>query len=139
FRNNRLGDALELSPELKWNVDAHLQIQARHVYRTLDADAAEVFTANLTDLRLSYQFSVRSFLRLALIYSDIRQNPLNNIGDVTARSKSLGSQLLYSYKLNPQTLFFAGYSDNAFSDDEVQDLTRAERSVFMKFSYAWML
>jgi len=139
FRNNRLGDGLELAPELKWNVDAHLQIQARHIYRTLDADAAEVFTANLTDLRLSYQFSVRSFLRLALIYSDITQNPFNNSGEVTARSKTLGSQLLYSYKLNPQTLFFAGYSDNAFSDDEVQDLTRAERSVFMKFSYAWML
>ncbi len=139
FRNNRLGDALELSPELKWNVDAHLQLQARHIYRTLDADSKEVFTANLTDLRLSYQFSVRSFIRLALIYSDIRQNPLNNSGDVTARSKNLGSQLLYSYKLNPQTLFFAGYSDNAIRDDEVQDLTRAERSVFMKFSYAWML
>jgi len=139
FRNNRLGDGLELSPELKWNVDAHMQIQARHIYRTLDANSAEVFTANLTDLRLSYQFSVRSFLRLALIYSDIVQNPLNNTGEVTARSKTLGSQLLYSYKLNPQTLFFAGYSDNAFSDDEVQDLTRAERSVFMKFSYAWML
>lgn len=139
FRNNRLGDGLELAPELKWNVDAHMQLQARHIYRTLDADSAEVFTANLTDLRLSYQFSVRSFLRLALIYSDIAQNPLNNTGNVNARSKTLGSQLLYSYKLNPQTLFFAGYSDNAFSDDEVQDLTRAERSVFMKFSYAWML
>lgn len=139
FRNNRLGDGLEISPELKWNVNAHMQIQARHIYRTLDAAAAEVFTANLTDLRLSYQFSVRSFLRLALIYSDIQQNPFNNLGTVTARSKTLGSQLLYSYKINPQTLFFAGYSDNAFSDDEVQDLTRAERSVFMKFSYAWML
>lgn len=139
FRNNRIGDGFEFSPELKWNVGAHLQIQARHIYRTLDADSAEVFTANLTDLRLSYQFSVRSFLRLALIYSDTKQNPSNNISEVTARSTTLGSQLLYSYKLNPQTLFFAGYSDNAFSDDEVQDLTRAERSVFLKFSYAWML
>ena len=139
FRNNRLGDGLELAPELRWNVDAHMQVQARHTYRTLDAMGAEVFTANLTDLRLSYQFSVRSFLRLALIYSDISRNPLNNTGTVVARDKTLGSQLLYSYKLNPQTLFFAGYSDNAFSDDEVDDLTRDQRSVFLKFSYAWML
>lgn len=139
FRNNRLGDGLELSPELKWHVNPHLQVHARHIYRTLDADAAEVFTANLTDLRISYQFSVRSFVRLALIYSDIVQNPTNNIGVVTQRSKTLGSQLLYSYKLNPQTLFFAGYSDNAFSNDEIQDLSRAQRAVFLKFSYAWML
>ena len=117
----------------------HAQVALRHTYRTLDADDAEVFTANLTDLRLSYQFSVRSFVRLALIYSDIRQNPANNLGPVTEQSEDLGMQLLYSYKLNPQTLFFAGYSDHAYSDDEIQQLTRDDRSVFLKFSYAWML
>ncbi|MDZ7870197.1 MAG: DUF5916 domain-containing protein [Rheinheimera sp.] len=139
FRNNRLGEGLEIAPEIRWNANIHAQVALRHTYRTLDADNAEVFTANLTDLRLSYQFSVRSFVRLALIYSDITQNPLNNQGPVTEREKNLGTQLLYSYKLNPQTLFFAGYSDHAYSDDEIQQLTRDDRSVFLKFSYAWML
>ena len=139
FRNNRMGHGLQLSPELRWNADVHTQFTVRHTYRTLDAESAKVFTANLTDLRLSYQFSVQSFVRIALIYSDIKQNPANNIGQVTPHSKALGSQLLYSYKLNPQTLFFAGYSDNAFADDEVNSLTRDQRSVFVKFSYAWML
>ncbi len=139
FRNNRLGDGLEIAPEIRWNANMHAQVALRHTYRTLDADDAEVFTANLTDLRLSYQFSVRSFVRLALIYSDIRQNPANNFGPVTEQSEDLGMQLLYSYKLNPQTLFFAGYSDHAYSDDEIQQLTRDDRSVFLKFSYAWML
>jgi hypothetical protein len=139
FRNNRLGEGLEIAPEIRWNANIHAQVALRHTYRTLDADHAEVFTANLTDLRLSYQFSVRSFVRLALIYSDITQNPLNNQGVVTEREKNLGTQLLYSYKLNPQTLFFAGYSDHAYSDDEIQQLTRDDRSVFLKFSYAWML
>jgi len=139
FRNNRLGDGLNLAPELRWNVDAHAQLAMRHTYRTLDANQAEVFTANLTDLRLSYQFSVRSFLRLALIYSNVRYNQANNLLTVPAKERSLGSQLLYSYKLNPQTLFFAGYSDRAFSDDEMQQLTRDDRSIFLKFSYAWMM
>lgn len=139
FRNNRLGDGLEIAPEIRWNANMHAQVALRHTYRTLDADDAEVFTANLTDLRLSYQFSVRSFVRLALIYSDIRQNPANNLGPVTEQSEDLGMQLLYSYKLNPQTLFFAGYSDHAYSDDDIQQLTRDDRSVFLKFSYAWML
>lgn len=139
FRNNRLGDGLNLSPELRWNANVHAQLALRHTYRTLDAQGAEVFTANLTDLRLSYQFSVRSFVRLALIYSNIRQNPLNNQGIVTEKERSLGTQLLYSYKLNPQTLVFAGYSDHAFSDDDIQQLTRDDRTVFLKFSYAWML
>jgi hypothetical protein len=139
YRNNRLGDLLQLSPEVSWNASTHLQIEARHTYRYLEADGAEVFTANLTDLRFSYQFSVRSLLRLTLIYSDIVQNPLNNPGLTQQLERSLGSQLLYSYKLNPQTLFFAGYSDNAYQDDELTSLERDQRSVFMKFSYAWLL
>lgn len=139
FRNNRLGEGLNLAPEVRFNADIHTQLALRHTYRTLDAAGAPVFTANLTDLRLSYQFSVRSFLRLALIYSNIRQNPLNNRGEVSAKERTLGSQLLYSYKLNPQTLVFAGYSDQAFSDDDITSLQRDQRTVFLKFSYAWML
>ena len=139
FRNNRIGNGLELAPELKWNMDEHFQVHARHVYRSVDADSAKVFSANLTDLRLSYQFSIRSYLRLSLIYSNIKQNPFNNNGEVVQSSKTLGSQLLYSYKINPQTLLFAGYSDNALINDEVQDLTALERSIFIKISYAWML
>lgn len=139
YRNNRLGDLLQVSPEVSWNASTHLQIEARHTYRYLEADGADVFTANLTDLRFSYQFSVRSLLRLTLIYSDIEQNPLNNPGLEQQLERSLGSQLLYSYKLNPQTLFFAGYSDNAYQDDELTSLERDQRSVFMKFSYAWLL
>ena len=139
YRNNRLGELLQVTPEFIWNASTHLQIEARHTYRYLEADGAEVFTANLTDLRFSYQFSVRSLLRLTLIYNDIQQNPLNNPGLSQQLERSLGSQLLYSYKLNPQTLFFAGYSDNAYQDDELTSLERDQRSVFMKFSYAWLL
>jgi hypothetical protein len=51
---------------------------------------------------------------------------------------TIGTQLLYSYKLNPQTVLFVGYSDNAREDDEVLDLTRTDRTVFAKLSYAWM-
>jgi hypothetical protein len=45
---------------------------------------------------------------------------------------------LYSYKLNPLTKFFVGYSDSASQDDVLTSLTKNERSVFMKFSYAWL-
>ncbi|HEY0894456.1 MAG TPA: hypothetical protein VGE32_15455, partial [Cellvibrio sp.] len=139
FRNNRIGRGKEIAPEINWNINRHLLLEASHTYRTLDADDAQVFTANLTDVRFSYQFSVRSFLRLTLIYADIEYNPDNNIDPVDARERTLGTQLLYSYKINPQTLFFAGYSDNAYSDDEVEQLTRDQRSLFLKLSYAWML
>jgi hypothetical protein len=58
--------------------------------------------------------------------------------EVDAHSQELGTQLLYSYKINPLTKFFVGYSDVAMQDDTLTDLTRSEQSIFMKFSYAWL-
>ena len=49
----------------------------------------------------------------------------------------LGTQLLYSYKLNPQTVFFAGYSDNRLEDGTTGLLEPTGRTVFLKLSYAW--
>ena len=97
-----------------------------------------MFTANLLDTRFTYQFSVRSFLRLTMIYSDITRNPDNYLDTVDRNNRSIATQLLYSYKINPQTLFFVGYSDSAFSDDDLRHLTRDNRTLFMKFSYAWL-
>ena len=41
-------------------------------------------------------------------------------------------------KLNPQTVLYVGYSDNSLDDDRLLGLTRANRTLFAKFSYAWL-
>lgn len=139
FANNRLGKVTFIRPSFVYNPNKHLTIKSTYTHKNIDADGAEVFTARLLDTRFTYQFSVRSFVRLALIYSDIDRNPDNYLfKSVDRNRRSLATQLLYSYKINPQTLFFLGYSDNAFSNDVVDDMTRDNRTVFMKFSYAWL-
>lgn len=139
FANNRLGEVLFLRPGFTYNPNKHLTIKSTYTHKRLEAEGAEVFTAKLLDTRFTYQFSVRSFIRLALIYSDIDRNQSNYINrTVHSNRRSLATQLLYSYKLNPQTLFFVGYSDNAFANDNIDDLTRDSKTVFMKFSYAWL-
>jgi hypothetical protein len=45
--------------------------------------------------------------------------------------------LLYSYKLNPQTVLFAGYSDNSIEDISTRELEKTGRTLFFKLSYAW--
>jgi hypothetical protein len=55
-----------------------------------------------------------------------------------ARSDSRATQLLYSYQLNPQTVFYAGYSNNEIQDDQLTELTETGRTFFLKFSYAWI-
>lgn len=144
FTNNRLGKITNIRPIINWSIGKHLQLKLRHTYRNLDVDGQQVFTANLSDFRVTYQFDQRQFLRLILLYSDIERNLENytlapdELADLDAQSRSLGSQLLYSYKINPLTKFFVGYSDSAYQDDQLDTMTKNEQSIFMKFSYAWL-
>lgn len=138
YDNNRLGKLSLVRPSINWNLGKSLQFKLRHTYQNLDVDSQQLFTANLSDFRATYQFDRRQFLRLIVVYSDIERNQQNYTFDVDASSKGLGSQLLYSYKINPLTKFFVGYSDSAYQDDVLSSLTKNQRSVFMKFSYAWL-
>ncbi|MCF6435080.1 DUF5916 domain-containing protein [Pseudoalteromonas sp. MMG022] len=137
--NNRVGKMYFARPVINLNLGKHFEVNFRHSYETLDADDAKVYTANLTDARLTYQFNINSYLRIAVIYTDIDRNTSNYIDEVDANYKGLSTQLLYSYKLNPQTVFFAGYADNGYQDDDLSRLTKDEKTFFAKFSYAWLM
>jgi hypothetical protein len=100
-------------------------------------EGEQIFDALLADARLTWQFNLRSFLRLTMQYQDIERNPDLYLEEEDAREQEIGRQLLYSYKLNPQTVFFLGYSDNHINDDSLDDLTISDRSWFMKIGYAW--
>lgn len=54
-----------------------------------------------------------------------------------ARTHGLATQVVYSYKVNPRTAFYAGLSWGGFSDDRQPDFFDNSRSLFLKYSYAW--
>ncbi|MFT4939411.1 MAG: hypothetical protein ACI88A_002453 [Paraglaciecola sp.] len=139
FDNNRMGKLTHIRPIINWSIGKHLQLRLRQTYSNLDVAGEQLFTANLTDFRTTYQFDQRQLLRLILVYSDIERNQDNYTFDVDAQNRSLGAQLLYSYKINPLTKFFVGYSDSAYEDDSLSALTKNQRSIFMKLSYAWLI
>jgi hypothetical protein len=61
---------------------------------------------------------------------------------VEPEDEELFTQLLFSYKLNPQTVLFLGYSDNSFGatlEERTIGLTRADRTLFFKVGYALVL
>ncbi len=139
FNNSRLGEELRIAPTVEWNLNQHLLLRLQHTFSNLDTPSGEkIFDAQLTDFRLTWQFNIRSFLRLTIQRQRVERNlALFDDPNTDARSLSIGSQLLYSYKLNPQTVFFLGYSDNHREDDDLLSLTQTDRSLFMKLSYAW--
>ena len=138
FSNSRLGDQLRIEPFVDWNINRHLFMKLESALVKLDTKAGEqIFDASVHDVRLTWQFSRRSFLRLTTQFRDVNRNPDVYIDEVDAESKRVGRQLLYSYKLNPQTVFFLGYSDNHVDDDDLRGLEETDRTWFMKVGYAW--
>ncbi|WP_395374644.1 DUF5916 domain-containing protein [Marinicella sp. W31] len=139
FSNSLLGDRVNSFFYVEANMGKHLSVDAEHSFTRLKRDGGDVFLANQTDVRLSYQFNIRQRLRLALIRTNIQRDLVlyEDPEDVNASDESISTQLIYSYKVNPRTLLFLGYSDFGLNNDDVDSFTRTNKTLFAKFSYAF--
>ena len=65
-------------------------------------------------------------------------------------SRTIDTQLIYSYKINPRTALYAGYADNYFGGDvesmfstpgnadyDYFPVFQSNRALFVKIGYAW--
>jgi len=138
FSESKLADNFRFEPFVSYDFNEHLNIRLNHTYSNLESNQGRDLVANLTDARIKYQFSTRSFLRFVLQRQDVDVTDLDplNLGE-SSRDKSLNKQLLYSYKLNPRTVFFLGYSDLADNDNPRNDLQVQQRGLFMKLGYVF--
>ena len=141
FTNSRLAEQVLLGPWIGWNATRHLRINMEYTTEQLDSAATgeRIYDANVMDLRFTWQFSARAFLRLTQQQRQTDRNlAMYTDPNTDARSDSRATQLLYSYQLNPQTVFYAGYSNSEMQDDQLTELTETGRTFFLKFSYAWI-
>jgi hypothetical protein len=141
FVNARQTDFLLLQPNLDFRLGRHVSGLLNHTYQTFDFKGRRFLDANLTQTTLRYHLNVRAFFRAILQYRDVqRVIPLYEPelqGLIEPEEDDLLTQLLFSYKLNPQTVLLVGYSD--FSEGREQiDLTQTERTFFLKVGYAWL-
>ncbi|MDJ0911791.1 MAG: DUF5916 domain-containing protein [Woeseiaceae bacterium] len=138
FANSRLADEVRFEPFVNWNVNRNLFARLDATLVSLETqDGEKIFDAELYDVRLTWQFNVRSFLRFTTQIQDVSRNPAVYTDTVDAVDRGVGRQLLFSYKVNPQTVFFLGYSDSLIEDDTITSLETTDRTWFMKIGYAW--
>ncbi len=137
FANTQLGEISLFEPYINWQMGKHFNLRISATHQSLDVPGGELFTAKLYDTRLAYQFNIRSRLSLTLQTTDIDREPLLYFDAVDRNSKSFGTQLLYSYKINPLSLVYLGYSDNAIDNDNLDSLEKTDKTIFAKFSYMW--
>jgi hypothetical protein len=140
-RNGRGVDFTWIRPELELRLGARTHLRLSHALQRLTLAGEDVLRAQATDLRATYNFSTRSFLRATLVHRSTHYDEATNPADIAGKERRLFGQLLYAYKIDPRTVLYAGYSEDrddlarALSADDA--LAPSGRSLFLKLGYAW--
>ena len=138
YDNVRPGKRFRLDPSASFNLGRHLKLTLGHSLNRLTVEGGRLFSARLSQAQLLYQFSPRAFFRGILNFMDVTRDARLYFDAVEAREKTLFTQLLFSYKINPRTVLFLGYTDDSLGSDAFA-LTRANRTFFAKVGYALVL
>jgi len=132
------GKLLYGGPGFAVDIGRHLQFFADHTYERLDVRGEKLYEANLIQSRLAYQMNIRMMARAIWHFTDVTTHPRQYAYPVDARSTELFTQLLLSYKVNPQTVFYLGYSEERVGAGS-RRLHLDGRTFFGKVGYAWLL
>ena len=138
YSHARAGKRWIAEPYVRLNLGRHLYLRLDHLMERLTVEGGRLYLANASDLIVRYQFNVRTFVRAIIQFSDIRRDADLYAFEVDPQSRNLFTQLLFSYKINPQTVLFLGYSDNHFGTQDF-GLAQTDRTFFVKIGYAWVL
>jgi hypothetical protein len=136
YSNARKANQLLLVPFAEASVGRHINFNISHTLQRMDFEGDKIFTANLLQMRFVYNFSTQIFVRAIVQFLHVSRNPALYFFPVLPRTQTFFTQLLFSYKLNPQTVLFVGYSDN-YSGMTGLDITQTDRTFFVKVGYAW--
>jgi hypothetical protein len=138
YANGRLAHSFFISPGIECSFGEHWSMKLSHILERLSCEGQRIYTANLLQAQLVYNFNIRTFVRAIAQYTDIRRSTAMYQSPVDPETKVLFTQFLFSYKLNPQTVLFLGYSDNHYGLYGL-DISRADRTFFLKIGYALVL
>ncbi|MBL8143164.1 MAG: carbohydrate binding family 9 domain-containing protein [Acidobacteria bacterium] len=136
--NGRQANVVRFTPEVEFSLARRVNGSLSHNFQRLTVDAGRLFTANLSEARVLYHFDRRTFLRTIVQYTHVDRDVRHYTFAIAPESSRLFTQVLFSFKLNPQTVLLAGYSDNHAGARGI-DLTQTNRTFFMKLGYAWVL
>jgi hypothetical protein len=139
FANGRAATSVvQIEPEFEYRPVPRVSLSLQHNLDQLSVDGGRLYRANLTQGKVLFHLNVHTFVRAILQYTDISRNATLYSFPIESRTRRMFSQYLFSYKFNPQTVLFLGYSDTAAGSAQV-DLHRLDRTFFVKLGYAWVL
>jgi hypothetical protein len=128
------GEMVDGNPDVEPGITAHWGITPNLILTgAINPDFSQV-EADAAQLDVNTQF--------ALFYPEKRPFFLEGANIFATRFNAIYSRNIadpnWGIKLNPQTVFFLGYSDSYMGEEQVE-LTQQNRTLFLKIGYAWLL
>jgi hypothetical protein len=140
FANARPATGISLNLEAHFQPTDHLAIAVLHNSRSLHVDLAgrssRLFQERVSRVNTTYTFTSRMFVRLIGQYVTTRRAPALYLARVGARDGTFSGSALFAYKLNWQSVLFAGYGDDRALAD-TRRLQPLDRQFFIKISHAF--
>lgn len=139
FTNERQANELIIHPGFNLNLGKNLNIELDPNFKQLSHDGQRVFSTFLLGTQFVYHFNKEVFLRATTRYRYVDRNlgTFDQPSRFESSSEEFYYQLLFSYKLNPQSKLFLGYSSGYDSINE-RPLSIQRRTGFLKMGYAWV-
>jgi len=138
YANSRPGDFVFVEAGGWYRIGRHFSIDPRYTRERMEVDEGWLYTSSIGQLETSWQFNPKCFIRVILQHVDNHFNTELYRDDREEESERLFTQFLFSYKLNPRTVLFIGYSDSSKATQDY-GLTQQDRTIFAKIGYAWVL
>jgi hypothetical protein len=141
FANGREAKGTTLAGGLSLRPSEHLELRSDVSRRWLDIDegglSGRLFTARVERLRATYAFDARSFVRLVGQHVRTDRDLALYTFATEPKEAFFDFSALFAYKLNWQTVLYAGYGNNQSAYATTDGFVQGPRGAFMKVSYAW--
>jgi hypothetical protein len=142
FANARRGTGVTLIGSMTVLPCAHLELKNDASGRRVNVNDASgqstrLFDAGVERLRATWMFNARSYVRLIGQYIVTTRDTTLYAPGTSRKDALFTSSALFAYKLNWQTVLFAGYGDDRTYEDLENRLAHSGRHAFLKVSYAW--
>jgi hypothetical protein len=141
FANAREGRGATLVAAVQLRPSDRLLLTGTASRRWLNVSAdgrnGRLFLAEIERVRATWMFNGRSFVRLIGQYVQTKRDVSLYGFAVEPKDATLSGSVLLAYKLNWQTVLYAGFGDDRTWLDPTGKLERSGQQAFAKVSYAW--
>lgn len=134
----RKGGLVSIAPSFSLTPGSHFEAQLVGNFERLNVTGGRLYTADLYDIRLAWHFNARLFVRAIAQEQNIRRNVALYPAGTSSQSRTVASQWLVGYVINPFTALYAGYSNGYLGTGDM-GLQTQQRTLFIKLSYDFQI